>query len=125
MSESSINVIFSHSFLDSFLALNDIKNRVDHETGGLPSNFWADVAEAVNGASEDDNCALQVVIADNDAHRNEIMLLDLEEFDIMTSQAIRKKFNLLMKVRNEMKKNMTFSGEHDNDAYNFVDVAMK
>jgi hypothetical protein len=24
-----------------------------------------------------------------------------------------------------MKKNMTISGEHDNDAYNFVEVAMK
>jgi hypothetical protein len=51
--------------------------------------------------------------------------MDLEDFDMMSSDAIRKKFNMLMKVRKEMKKNMTISGEHDHDAYNFVDVAMK
>jgi hypothetical protein len=119
------NVIFSHNFLDSFLALNDIKTRVDHETGGLPSDFWSDVADAVNGSSEDDGSALQVIIADDDTHRSEILLMDLEDFDIMTSSAIRKKFNMLLKVRKEMKKNMTISGEHDNNAYNFIDVAMK
>ena len=43
----------------------------------------------------------------------------------MTSTAIQKKFNMLLKVRKEMKKNMMISGEHDHDSYNFVDVAMK
>ena len=63
------NVIFSHNFFDSFLALNDIKNRVDHEMGRLPSNFWAgDVANAVNGASEDDDSALQVILSEADPH---------------------------------------------------------
>ena len=118
-------MIFSHNFLDSFLALNDIKNRIDHETGGLPSNFWADVADAVNGVSEDDDSPLQVVMSEEDMHRTEVLLMDLEDFDLMTSTAIRKKFNMLMKVRREMKKNMTISGEHDNDAYNCVEVAMK
>ena len=119
------NVIFSHNFLDSFLALNDIKNRVDHETGGLPNDFWADVADAVNGASEDNDSPLQVVISEEDCHRDEIMSFDLDDFDVMAAAAIRKKFNMLLKVRKAMKKNMTISGEHDNDAYNFVDVAMK
>jgi hypothetical protein len=119
------NVIFSHNFLDSLLALNDIKNRIDHETGGLPNDFWSDVAEAVNGASEDDDSPLRIVISDEDIHRDEIITMDLEDFDMMSSDAIRKKFNMLMKVRKEMKKNMTISGEHDHDAYNFVDVAMK
>jgi hypothetical protein len=33
------NVIFSHSFIDGLLALNDNKMWVDHETGGiLPGN---------------------------------------------------------------------------------------
>jgi hypothetical protein len=111
--------------LDSFLALNDIKNRVDHETGGMPEDFWADVAEALNGSSEDDNSALEVVLSEEDPHYGEIMQLDLEDFDIMTSSAIRKKFNMLLKVRKVMEKNMTQSGEHDNNAYNFVDLAME
>lgn len=119
------NVLFHHNFFDSFLALNDIKNRLEHETGGLPKNFWCDVADAYNGASEDDDSALQVIIPEEDPHYNEISLMNLEEFDIMTSNCIRKKFNALMKVRKVMKKNMTQSGEHDNDAYNFVDNAIK
>ena len=52
--------------------------------GRLPSNFWADVADAVNGASEDDDSALQVILSEEDPHRDEIMSMDLEEFDIMT-----------------------------------------
>ena len=98
------NVIFSHNFLDSFLALNDIKNRVDHETGGLPNDFWADVADALNGASEDDDSAVQVILSEDDAHRNDIMSMDLEAFDMMAPPAIRKKFNMLLKVRKEIKK---------------------
>jgi hypothetical protein len=53
------------------------------------------------------------------------MDLDLDNFDITTSSVLRKKFNLLLKVRKVMKQNMTTSGEHNNNPYNFVDVAMK
>ena len=119
------NVIFSHHFLESFLKLNDIKTRTNHESGGLPSDFWTDVADALNGASEDDDSPLKVVMSEDDPHFEEIDLLDLEEFDQTTPAAIRKKFNLLLKVRRVMKTNMTTSGEHGNDAYEFVDVAMK
>jgi hypothetical protein len=51
--------------------------------------------------------------------------LDLTDYDILTALVIRKKFNMLMKVRKVMQKNMTISGEHDNKPYNFVEVAMK
>ena len=91
------NVLFSHKFLDSFLALNDIKNRVDHETRGMPGDFWADVAEALNGSSEDNNSALEIVLSEEDLHYEEIM----------TSSSVRKKFNMLLKVRKVMKKHDT------------------
>jgi hypothetical protein len=120
-----VNVVFSHNFFESFLKLNDIKTRSDHETGGLPSDFWADVAEALNGDAEDDDSATNIVISLEDPHYDELMDLDLDDFDITTSSVLRKKFNLLLKVRKVMKQNMTLSGEHDNDPYNFVDVAMK
>lgn len=120
-----INVIFSHNFFESFLKLNDIKKRSDHETGELPSDFWADVASALNGDSEDDDSPLSLVISPHDRHYDEMMDLDLHEFDMVTASVVRKKFNMLLKVRKVMKNNMTVSGEHDNDSYNFVDAAMK
>jgi len=119
------NVIFGHNFFEDFLKLNDIKTRSDHETGGLPSDFWADVAEALNGACEDDDSAETIVLSEEDPHYEELLDLDLTDYDILTASVIRKKFNMLMKVRKVMQKNMTISGEHDNKPYNFVEVAMK
>lgn len=99
-----MNVIFSHNFYESFVSLNDIKTRADHETGGLPSNFWADVADSLNGASEDDDSPLKVVMREEDPHFQEVDTLDLDEFDVITPIAIRKKVNLLFKVRRAIKK---------------------
>jgi hypothetical protein len=59
------------------------------------------------------------------AHYDEVVGLDLEDFDLMTSAVIRKKFNQLMQVRRQVQVNMTTSGEHNSDAYNFMDIAMK
>jgi hypothetical protein len=119
------NIIFSHEFLDSFLALNDIKTRADHERRNLPKDFWIDVAEAMNGSEDDDDIALGIIIPPEDSHFEEINSLELWDFDIMTADAIKKKVVLLMKVRKVMQQNMTVSGEHDSDPYNFVEVAMK
>ena len=120
-----VNVLFSNNFYDLFLKLNDIKKRKEHEAGGLPLDFWGDVAEALNGDSEDDQSPLQTLMSPENPHYDELMDLNLEEFDHMTSSVIRKKFNLLLKVRKVMQRNMTTSGEHDSDSYNFVDRAMK
>jgi hypothetical protein len=119
------NVIFGHDFLDDLLALNDGKNRVDHETGGMPSDFWTGVTDALNCASDDDATASTVILSEEDPHYEEVMELDLNDYDLMTSAVVRKKFNLLMKIRKIIRKNMTLSGEHDNDAFNFVELAMK
>jgi hypothetical protein len=70
------NVIFGHDFLDDLLALNDGKNRVDHETGGMANDFWAGVTEALNCASDDDATASTVILAEEDPHYEELMELD-------------------------------------------------
>jgi hypothetical protein len=120
------NVMFSNVFVDDLVALNDIKKRNDHETpGSLPKDFWANVAESFNSLEEDDDTALKVVMSEADPHYEEVLDLVLEDFDMMTDVVIRKKFNQLMKVRREVQANMTTSGEHDSDAYNFMDIAMK
>ena len=120
-----VNILFSANFYDNFIKLNDIKNRHDHEAKLLPDDFWNDVAEAMNGDAADDDSALNTVMNPLDPHWEEVIDLNLNEFDLTTSAALRKKFNLLLKVRKVMKVNMTASGEHDSDPYNFVDLAMK
>jgi hypothetical protein len=120
-----VNILFSANFYDNFIKLNDIKTRRDHEAKLLPDDFWNDVAEAMNGDAADDDSALKTVMCPLDPHWEEVIDLDLNEFDLTTSAALRKKFNLLLKVRKVMTVNMTASGEHDSDPYNFVDLAMK
>ena len=107
------------------MQLNDIKTRADHERHAMPKNFWHDVAEAMNGADDDDSTAVLVVLPVEDGHYEEVAELDLLEFDIMTSDAIKKKVMLLLKIRKAIQENMTLSGEHDSDAFNFVEVAMR
>ena len=85
------NIIFGHEFIDRFLSLNDAKNRVDHETGGMPCNFWNDVSDAMNGADEDDSCALCLVVEEDDPCKDEIREANLNQFDSMTADAIKKK----------------------------------
>jgi hypothetical protein len=85
------NIIFSHEFLDSFLALNDIKTRVHHETQDLPKDFWGDVADAMNCSDDDDSIALCLILSADDDHFEEIKSLQLQDFDIMTPDAIKKR----------------------------------
>jgi hypothetical protein len=100
------NEIFSHNFFDNFLKLNHTKTRSNHETGGLPSNFWCDVAEALNGACEDDNTnsALNIVLSVENPHYDELLDLDLTDYDLLTALVNTKKFNMLMKVRKVVQK---------------------
>jgi hypothetical protein len=119
------NIIFSNEFYDAFIKLNDIKTRTDHERHALPHHFWNDVAEAMNSAADDDSTAIDVVLPTEDLHYEEVELLNLLDYDIMTDVAIKKKIMSLFKVRKIIQENMTLSGEHDSDVYNFVEVAMK
>ena len=119
------NILFSSDFVDTFLSLNDNKSRLDHELGGLPKDFWADVSEAMNISSDVDDSALKIVLSEEDPRYEELMDLNLRECDLMTASTIKKKVNALLKVRKQIQKNMTISGEHDSDVFNFVEVAMK
>jgi hypothetical protein len=119
------NIIFSHEFFDSFIKLNDIKTRTNHERNDMPRHFWDDVTESFNSAVDDDSTAVLIVLPTDDLHYDEVEGLNLLDFDMMTASAIKKKIMLLIKVRKIVQDNMTLSGEHDSDAYNFMEVAIK
>lgn len=40
----------------------------NHETAGLPNDFWLEVADALNNVSADDNSPLQVAISEEGVH---------------------------------------------------------
>ena len=61
------------------------------------------------------------VLADLDMNEE----VDQEQFEQMETNAFRKKCLDLFKVCLIMKENMTKSGTHDSDPYNFVKVAMR
>lgn len=50
--------------------------------------------------------------------------IDLSDVDVMTEAVYQKRVNLLFRIRRQMKDNMTKSGTHDSDPWNFIDVAM-
>jgi hypothetical protein len=119
------NIIFSHEFFDSFIKLNDIKTRTNHERNDMPRHFWDEVTESFNSAADDDSTAVLIVLPTDDLHYDEVEGLNLLDYDMMTASAIKKKIMLLIKVRKIVQDNMTLSGEHDSDAYNFMEVAIK
>lgn len=79
----------------------------------------------MNSTADDDGTAVLIVLPVDDLHYGEVEPLDLQEYDIMTVEAVKKKIMTLIKVRKIIQDNMTLSGEHDSDVYNFVDVALK
>jgi hypothetical protein len=49
---------------------------------------------------------------------------DLSDVDVMTPVVYKKRINLLFRIRRQMKDNMTVSGTHDSEPWNFIDIAM-
>ena len=80
-----------------------------------------------NESTMDDEFATLIVSYDNpvlaDLDTNEEV--DLAQFEQMEMNAFQKKCLDLFKVCSIMKENMTKSGTHDSDPYNFVEVAMR
>ena len=133
------------------MKVNDKKSWADHESGNTHRYFWIRAAMAYNNRQDDDvvdegsmeHTAVVIpednestmedkfatlivsyedpVLADLDMNEE----VDLAQFEQMETNAFRKKCLDLFKVQSIMKENMTKSGTHDSDPYNFVEVAMR
>jgi hypothetical protein len=88
---------------------NDNQN-VDYDSDFTP----VDSFDQILYPSED------VYLSDLDSN-DEINLLEVDQF---TTEAFRKKILDLFKIRRKMKQNMSVSGTHDNEVWNFVEAAM-
>jgi hypothetical protein len=144
----AINVVFSSEFVDEFNKVNDRKGRIDHETSTTNKGFWLRATEAYNccgseldieKSDSDDSLASSGKSSNEDEFTKFVFPADdvylaalqdnpdinLSNVDPFTPDAFKKKIHTLFKVRRLMKKNMTQSGTHDNDPYNFVEIAMR
>ena len=91
-----------------------------------------DAALGVTKNSSTDGIVLDefslIVVPTNDPYLADLednKEVDLDKFEMMETSAFRKKILDLFKICSTMKKNMMRSGTHDNDAFNFVEVAMR
>jgi hypothetical protein len=124
-----INVVFSPCFIDRFLALNNAKNRWDHETGQLNKQFWKDAAEAHNDNDDPASDLLFLVNNNKDEGFDEMLQseeiqVDLDDFDSVTAETIQKKLMTLIKIRRLIKENMCISGTHSHRVLDFLDVGI-
>ena len=147
----AVNVIFSKQFIEDLKKVNDRKSQADHESRNTHKHFWIRVAMAYNNRLDDDvmddrsmeHTAVAIpednkstmddefatlivsynnpVLADLDTNEE----VNLAQFEQMEMNAFQKKCLDLFKVRSIMKENMTKSGTHDSDPYNFVEIAMR
>ena len=130
-----INVCFGPSFINRLLSLNDLKSCVDHETWNMTNDFWKDAAMVYNDIA--DTSSNKDVNSDEDDDDNdgsddyiqeeleEDELLNLNDFNNLTPDVMRKKMNCLFTVQRLIKENMTVSGTHNLDAYVYLEIAMK
>jgi hypothetical protein len=124
-----VNVVLGHCFVDRFLAINDLKSRMDHETGQMVKNFWQDAAECYNDFSDNDDGQLHIIDNTNDVdlavllaeEEDEINLIDAEH---LSPAMLQKKVMTLIKIRRVLKDNMSVSGTHSHTPLNFLDVAI-
>ena len=141
----AVNVCFSEPYLADLEKVNDLKNRVDHESGNTHKDFWIRATDAHNtiGNQQSDGLAelgfldsddevddefIKFIVPPGDKHLAVLLSdrqYDLSAVDTYETDAFRKKIMTLFKVRRVMKDNMTRSGTHDNDAWNFVEAAMR
>ena len=147
----AVNVTFSEQFINDLKKVNNRKSHADHESGNTHKHFWIRAVMAYNNRLDDnvmdDKSTEHMAVAfpednesttDNDfatliVSYDDPVLAELEtneevnlaQFEQMEMNAFQKKCLDLLKVQSIMKENMTKSGTHDSDPYNFVEVAMR
>ena len=103
-------------------------NRLDDDVVDDGSMEHIAVAIPKDNESTMDNDFATLTVSYNDpvlANLDTNEEVDLAQFEQMEMNAFQKKCLDLFKVRSVMKENMTKSGTHDSDPYNFVKVAMR
>ncbi len=124
-----INVVFSPCFVDHFLSLNNLKNRMDHETRQLVKNFWEDAPECHNNFHDFDFSVHAIVNNKKDDDfdmllQKEHIAIDLEDANNMTAETLQKKVMTMMKICQLVKQNMHVSRTHSTRVLDYLNAAI-
>jgi hypothetical protein len=97
----------------------------DYYVGSSDSSFEDSINSDYNNSKED--MFNKIIVPEGDVHLSDLStdtsvnLLDVDQFQTDT---FRKKMMELFKIRRVIKQNMTQSGTHDSEVWNFVESAM-
>jgi hypothetical protein len=126
-----INALFHPDNYETFICLNDRKTRLDFEVGvgSNNSNFWALLADYVNDASNT-NLDTFELIENNEEYNTYIEQAAYRGYTPIgcsqqTGSSCRTIVEGIIKIRGTIISNMTKSGSHSNDSYEYTDVAIK
>jgi hypothetical protein len=134
----AVNVVFSDDFIVDFLAINDRKSRVDHETGTTHKDFNICASDAHNASDDISVDSSDSENADNSDYSllvyppGDKYLSDLEKeeginlrlVDHFMAETFRKKIMDMFSIRKLIKSNMGVSGQHNGNAWDFIQRAM-
>lgn len=103
--------------------------RWEIETGQMVTNFWRDACDYHNDNDDPGHDGLVLVNPMEDVDWPDLVLseevpVDLEQYEFLTPDTMRKKFMTLLKVRRLILENMERSGTHNHRVLDFVDVGM-
>jgi hypothetical protein len=119
-----VNAISAPGHVEDFLRSNDRKVRVDHETGTTNKKYYQKLADRFNEV--DDNDEVLIIQFEEDETIQEASFdLNLKVFNHKTTTEVQKMVKQLVKGRRKMKENMTVSGTHSSDPWDFAAVAAK
>lgn len=123
------NVIFSQPFDDELVKLNDNKTRKDFEGNTTYAHFWTRAADAHNAYDVEDPELDKVIYTSNVQEWNDQLKeiasdIDPRAVNVTTKDYLKANVRDLFKIRRRMKGNMTQSGTHDSNPWNFIDIAL-
>jgi hypothetical protein len=122
-----INVLFHSQRIDHLLHLNDNNTRSEHERKMTYIDFWNGAHDAFH-EMEDDDEILTIQFKSSDLHIAELSNtkgINLQYFNHMQMETFCSVLKDLLKTRSSVKGNMTTSGHHGNDAWTFMQKAVK
>jgi hypothetical protein len=121
-----INALSSPEYLPDFLKSNDRKVRADHETGVTNKKFYQMLADRFNDTEEDNSDILLIQFAHLDETiADAAFSYDLTVFNHKNTAEVKKMVQVLIRGRKKMKENMSVSGTHSSDPWEFSQVATK
>jgi hypothetical protein len=134
-----INVLFSVDFLPQFLESNKNKSRYDFEigVGGDMSRFWKNVSDELSNNIDVNDSDLEScndpynesIIENNEGKENIEKIFSMTDINLgdylkETPEVLSSWAKDLVRVRAKIISNMTTSGTHENDLFQFVDRAL-